>query len=89
VTGLSTERKEVLITTLLDAEPQVRHPEPGSTGWPLAAALATGVFWITSIFTPWGVVIGGVLLFPALVLWAWPRGKPPEEERAERVAGVA
>ena len=89
VTGLSTERKEVLITTLLDAEPQVRHPEPGSTPWPLVAALATGVFWITSIFTPWGVVIGSVLLFPALVAWAWPRGKPPEEERAERVAGVA
>jgi cytochrome c oxidase subunit I+III len=89
VTGLSTERKEVLITSLLDAEPQIRHAEPGATPWPMVAALATGVFWITSIFTPWGVVIGGVLLLPPLVLWAWPRGKPAEVERAERVEGVA
>ena len=34
VTGLSTERKEVLVTSLLDAEPQIRHAEPGSTPGP-------------------------------------------------------
>jgi cytochrome c oxidase subunit 1 len=88
VTGLSTDRREVLTTSVLDAAPEGRHATPGPTVWPLVAALATGVFWITSIFTPWGVVIGGVLLLPPLVLWAWPRGKLADEERVERVAGV-
>ena len=86
VTGLRTDMREILVTTMLDAEPdsRMRHPEP--TIWPLIAALATGVTFITLIFTPWGFPIGVVLITLAFLGWAWPSRTEHEllvrEERA-------
>ena len=57
-TGLRTDVREVLVTTLLDAEPDSRHRHPPPTIWPLLAAIATAITFITLIFTPWGLVIG-------------------------------
>jgi len=74
VTGLRTDHRETLLTTLLDAEPSSRHEEPANTIWPFVSALAVGVLFISLIFTEWGLVYGALLLFPPLVLWAWPRG---------------
>jgi cytochrome c oxidase subunit I+III len=78
VTGLRTDMREILVTTLLDAEPdsRLRHPEPSI--WPFLAAVATGVTFITLIFTPWGLPVGAVLLTMALVGWGWP-GKHEHE----------
>ena len=73
LTGLDPTRREVLVTTLLDAVPDSRHEEPGHTIWPLIAAIATGVMFITSVYTPWGLVIGAVLLTPPMFGWLWPR----------------
>jgi cytochrome c oxidase subunit I+III len=81
VEGLRTDVREVLVTTLLDAEPDSRHRHPEPTIWPLIAAIATAVLFITLIFTPWGAVIGTVLLFFAFIGWAWPRGKDHQEQR--------
>jgi cytochrome c oxidase subunit I+III len=78
VHGVRTDRREVLITKSLDAEPDHRSELPGPAISPLLAALATGVMFITAIFTPWGIVVGSVLVFFALVAWAWP--KPPHRE---------
>lgn len=72
-TGLRTDSREILMTTLMDAEPDHRHDSPGPTIWPFVAALATGVMFITAIFTAWGIVVGAVLVFPAFLFWAWPR----------------
>jgi cytochrome c oxidase subunit I+III len=85
VTGLRTDRREVLLTTTMDAEPEGKNEQPGPTIWPLAAAVAIAVFFVGSIFTAWAAVFGSALLFPALVLWAWPRGRPPEEEAETKV----
>ena len=74
VTGLRADRREVLLTTVLDAIPDARHAHPRDTVWPFMLALAIGVFFITLIFTPWGFVIGTVLAFIAFAGWAWPRG---------------
>ena len=79
VTGMGTERPEVLLTTVMDAEPDAIHEHPGPTIWPLLAAMAVGVTFIGAIFTPWALVIGPSLLFPALLGWAWPRWKPLAE----------
>jgi cytochrome c oxidase subunit 1 len=65
----------------MDAIPDSRQDSKGPSIWPFVAALATGVMFITAIFTAWGLVIGTVLVFPALVAWAWPRRK----EQAERL----
>jgi cytochrome c oxidase subunit 1 len=85
VTGMGTDRPEVLLTTVLDAEPDAIHQHPGPSHWPLLGALAVGVTFIAGIFTPWGFVVGPALLLPALVGWAWPRGTPPGEATQEEM----
>jgi cytochrome c oxidase subunit 1 len=80
VAGLRTDVHEVLVTTLLDAEPDSRHRHPPPTIWPLLTALATTVLFVTLIFTPWGLVIGMPLLFLAFLGWAWPHGRDHREQ---------
>jgi cytochrome c oxidase subunit I+III len=69
VTGMLTHRREILLTTLLDAEPDARYTHPGPSIAPLLAALAVGVTFIGGIFTPWAFVFGPALLLPPLLLW--------------------
>jgi cytochrome c oxidase subunit 1 len=83
VTGLRTDIRENLFTTLADAEPDHRHDSPEPSIWPFVTALATGVTFITAIFTAWGLVIGVILLFPACIMWGWPR----RSEQEKRLAG--
>jgi cytochrome c oxidase subunit I+III len=85
VTGMRIDQRQVLLTSVLDAVPESLHKQPGHTIWPLAAALGIGVFFITSIFTPWGAIIGTVAVFPALLLWGWPRRR--KVEKSELFAG--
>ena len=84
-TGLRTDCREVLLTTMIDAEPDARHelPRPGIA--PLLLALATGVTFIVGIFTPWGFTIGPVLAFGALLVWAWPRPRKCDDEEMVEV----
>ncbi len=82
VVGVRSDRREVLVTRLMDAEPDHRLEQPGPTLWPLAVAIAAGVAFIVSIFTPWGVVIGAVLALITLTGWFWPK-KPYKEEMLE------
>jgi cytochrome c oxidase subunit 1 len=81
VTGLRTDVRDILVTTLLDAVPDSLHRHPRPTIWPLLAAVATTVLFVTLVFTPWGAVIGTPLLLLALLGWGWPR----DEEHAEQV----
>jgi cytochrome c oxidase subunit 1 len=74
VIGFNHEKREVIVSSVLDAEPQAKHPHPGPTIAPLLAALATGVTFISLMFTPWGLIVGGALFLPALLAWGWPRG---------------
>jgi cytochrome c oxidase subunit 1 len=83
VTGLRTDVRENLFTTLMDAEPDHRHDSPEPTIWPFLAALGTGVMFITAVFTAWGLVIGAVVVFPPLVMWGW----PSKREQAKRLPG--
>jgi cytochrome c oxidase subunit 1 len=85
VTGLSLERREALVTTVLDAEPQSRQEHPGPSIWPLLAALATGVTFIVGIFTFWGFVLGPVLVFVALLGWMYPHRTPLRERAPEEM----
>ena len=73
VVGMPTDEREILLTTVLDAEPHRRHEQPGPSVWPFAAAMATGVTFVMAIWTPWGIVVGSSLLLVAVVLWGWPR----------------
>ena len=83
IKGMHHDRREVLLTTLLDAEPDSLHRHPGPTMAPLLAALAIGVTFISGMFTPWAFVFGPTLLLGALLVWGWPRGKPSGERSHE------
>ena len=73
MTGLARDRQQVLLTTVLDAEPDSRHDHPGHTIWPFVVAVTIGIFFIVLIFTPWGMPIGTVLGFIAYARYVWPR----------------
>jgi cytochrome c oxidase subunit I+III len=83
IVGLRDDRREVLVTTLLDAHPDFRYRLPGPTPIPFFAALAVSVSFIGVMFEQHYVPIGGVLFFAAIVWWNWPR----EEERIEPEGG--
>jgi cytochrome c oxidase subunit 1 len=72
VTGLREDVREVLVTQPLDAEPDHRDLFPAPTIWPFLAAVATGILFIWSIFSPWGVVWGAIPLAITLTGWFWP-----------------
>jgi len=79
-TGLATDRREVLITTALDAVPDSRHEHPGESHWPLVMAIAVGVTFIGAVWNPWAYVIGFVISAVAFAGWGWPRGTKPEDQ---------
>jgi cytochrome c oxidase subunit 1 len=82
VAGLRTDRREILVTSLLDAEPETRHEMPDDSIWPFLTALAIGVAFIVAVYTPWGVLLGGALALLATLGWAWPtHSHPPGSER--------
>jgi len=80
VTGLRTDRKEILVTTMMDADADHRFEDPGPSIWPLLTALAVGVFFIWLVFSPWAFIYGTVLVFAALAGWSWPRREPGRED---------
>jgi len=72
VTGLHPDRRELLVTSVLDAVPDHRFTVPHPSPWPAALALATAVAFVGVIFSPWGLVAGAVLATAALCGWFWP-----------------
>jgi cytochrome c oxidase subunit I+III len=82
VSGLAADSRELLVTTLVDAQPDHRMSFPNPTPWPFLAAAATTVFFVGSIFTPWAVVWGSIPIAIALIGWFW----PSREETAQELA---
>jgi cytochrome c oxidase subunit I len=82
VLGVRPDRPEILVTQVVDAEPDHRTELASFTSMPAIAALATGVTFIGSIFTLWAIAIGGTLVAGALAAWFWPR-RPHREEVLE------
>ena len=72
VTGLRSDCREVLVTDVMDAEPdnKVEFPEP--TIWPFLCAVVTSMFFIASVFTAWAVPVFVLPLAITLIGWFWP-----------------
>ena len=88
VVGLAAHCREVLVTRVMDAEPDHRKEWPDPSHWPFLSAVAVGVMYIWSMFTPWAVVWGSIPIAIALVGWFWPRkGLPPHEMERTLAAG--
>jgi len=77
VVGLRPDVRDVLVTYVLDAEPDHRIEFPTPSVWPLWTAVATTALFIGSIYTPWAVVWGSLPLFVALTGWFWPKTLAP------------
>jgi cytochrome c oxidase subunit 1 len=73
VTGLASDYREVLITSVADAAVDHRLWLPGSTAWPFWAAVATTILFVGSIFTPWAVVWAALPVAVATTAWFWPK----------------
>jgi cytochrome c oxidase subunit 1 len=80
MSGLRVDDRELVVTSIVEGRPELRDPSPMSTIWPFVSALAVTVMFISSIFTPWAVVVGTVPVAAALTAWFWPKGGtvPPE-----------
>jgi cytochrome c oxidase subunit 1 len=83
--GLRLDKRELVLTTALDATPDVRDPSARPSIWPLLAAIAVSGLFLGSIFTPWAVVIGAVPATIALIAWFWPKDPPAENEEDDEI----
>jgi cytochrome c oxidase subunit 1 len=83
MTGLRVDERELLLTSVMDAIPDVREPSALPSIWPLWSALSTTCLFIASIFTPWAIVIGAFPVGAALIAWFWPKTPPSPEPIVE------
>jgi heme/copper-type cytochrome/quinol oxidase subunit 1 len=79
MTGLRVDDREQLMTTAIEARPDIRYPSPKPTIWPLLSAIALAGLFIGSIFTPWAIVIGAAPLAVGFIAWFWPKNPPSRE----------
>jgi cytochrome c oxidase subunit I len=79
VTGLRTDSRELLVTSVVEAKPEARESSPRNSIWPFVTAIATTIMLVWSIFTPWGVVWGSIPLAICLTGWFWPGGTPEDD----------
>ncbi|WP_183741725.1 cytochrome c oxidase subunit I [Rhizobium sp. BK196] len=79
VSGLRTDRRELLVTSVVEALPEARESSPADSVWPLWAAIATSIMLIWSMFSPWAVVWGSIPIAITLIAWFWPKGSPEDE----------
>ena len=78
--GLRLDDRELVLTSVVHATPDLREPSPKPTIWPFIAALTVTVMFVGSIFTPWAVVWGAIPVAIALTIWFWPKGPPKAGE---------
>ena len=85
VTGVRSDRREVLVTSTMDAEPRHRYPLPGPSIWPVLTALGFSFGLIWAVFQFSGYYPALALGTIGLIGWFWPRrqGRDPGTAPAE------
>jgi len=73
VRGLSSSRREALLTSSIDAVPVTRWVMPGPTIVPLLSAMALTLLFVLATVSPWGLAWGMIPLVVTLTAWFWPR----------------
>jgi cytochrome c oxidase subunit 1 len=80
VHGLRVDDRELLMTSVISASPDVREPSATPSIWPLISAIAVAVTFIGSVFSPWALVFGAAPVGIALTAWFWPKLPGPFAE---------
>ena len=76
VTGLATDTREVLVTTMHDAVPDHRDHMAGDSIWPFLTALIIGATFVGLVFHPLAFPLGMAGLTITLLGWFWPSKEP-------------
>jgi cytochrome c oxidase subunit 1 len=87
VTGLHTDRREKLITTMMDARPLYRQDSPGGSIYPFFMAVCMGILFIGSIFSPYFVLLGLFLAIFAAIGWSKVKDSDRHPELIEKPNG--
>jgi cytochrome c oxidase subunit 1 len=82
VVGVRSDRREVLVTDVLEAEPVHRDVFPEPSMWPFVTAVFTSAMLVAIIFTPWGLPMGAIPVAFSLIGWFWPK-RPARDQAAE------
>jgi cytochrome c oxidase subunit I+III len=72
ISGLRVDEREILVTSALETEPEMREHGPEPTLWPLICAIVTSLALIGSIYTPWTVAWAILPLTLAFIGWLYP-----------------
>jgi cytochrome c oxidase subunit 1 len=90
IKGLSLDEREVLLTTVADAEPDLRYGSPGPSIWPLLTAIALDVLFVWSVFDEWALVWASIPFALCILGWFWPRPTHAEKVGApdDKVRGA-
>jgi cytochrome c oxidase subunit I+III len=73
VRGLKVDERELLLTTAVDAVPDLREQGVDPSPWPFLAAVAVTILFVGTIFTPWALYWAAIPLAVALIGWFWPK----------------
>ncbi len=76
-------RREILLTSTMDALPDQRYELPGPSIWPFLVAFAIGVAFLGAVTHLAFVPIGGALAALALLGWHWPNRAAQRAGRTE------
>jgi cytochrome c oxidase subunit 1 len=79
IVGMRTDVREVLVTSVIDAQPGQRHEDPAPTIIPAISAIGIGATFIGAIFSPWAFLIGALLTGIPLIIWGYPHDRHPEK----------
>jgi cytochrome c oxidase subunit I+III len=79
VVGVRADKREMLVTGVMDAEPVHLDESPDPSIWLFLAAVATSGMFVASIFTPWAIVYGSPPIAVTLIGWFWPKKRAHEE----------
>lgn len=81
VINMRTDRREILLTSVLEAYPESRQILPGPSIWPFLLAIAVAITFAGLMLHVIWPVIGFFLCFIAIVGWLWPGNLNAENRR--------
>jgi cytochrome c oxidase subunit 1 len=76
---MSLEQREVIVSSVTEAIPELREGTPEPSIWPFLAAVAVATAFIASIFSPWAAVWGSALVGATIIGWFWPKSAKEDE----------
>lgn len=85
ITGVRSDIREVLNTTMLEAAPDHRYELAGDSIYPFLLAIPVCGTIIAGIFTPWAYPVGAFFVLLAFLPWFWSGTEEPKQHRDQEL----